>query len=365
MFKKLCLGVILSFFFLSGVPLVAQDNPRKKPENRPMYSITLNIKFKIKEAKKPADKDTKIISSEAQSKEEYEIESISLDEILKEQSYPKGTSFSITLKKLMPGDPPSSFKVIGYAELVSTYLVELVSEESKLAELPVRTGAYPPPTGIREVPDNVTCKYLCILKESGKKYNLKITKYNSFEDKQKDKDSGVTIFQKDFITNHRYYVGLDVGCFFPFKATGKSYTLFYKDPSADPATAKRTLEEKTSYQPKGIVYVSIFPVGFEPEGSELSWRRVHFNIGTELSKSILEKFYLGIGYDFNFFSANLSLGIGNEDSLPGEYQNWIGKEIPNTKIDSIPFVKKNRVRLGFAISLPFNFASTIGKIIGL
>jgi hypothetical protein len=361
MLKKLFLGAVLLFFSFSAVSLFAQVKSSKKTDKPRTYKIELKIEFREKDPKKTG----------------YEIVRICPSEILDAHSSgPKGTTFEITLKKKEskvgkterdPGIKDDSFTPIPDDELKSYYLAELVSEEFKIAEITVRTGATPPPkiTRTGEVPPSKESRYLFSLDEAGKKYTIKITKYNSFEEKLKGKEGGIPILQKEFLTNHRYCVGLDVGWFFPFKDIGKSYSLFYKNPSDDSTTPKRTLEEKTYYQTKAIVFVSIFPLGFEPEGPICSPRRLHLNIGTELSKSILDKLYFGVGYDFNFCSMNLFLGMGHEDSLPDEYLNWIGKEIPNNNIGSLPFVKKYKKSWGFAISIPFNFATTIGKIFGL
>jgi len=198
---------------------------------------------------------------------------------------------------------------------------------------------------------------------AGRKYSLKINRYDSLEDKLRGKNPA-TVYEGNFSTYHVYYVGLNAGWLLPLNKNFYSYTLYYANPADASASPLQTIRRTRYYQTKAILFASFYPCGIEPEGP-LSWKNIHLNLGTELSSSIMKSLYVGAGYDFRFFSVNLFYGIIKASVLPDEYSNYANQTIANIKITSLPLIEKWDKFAGLAISFPFSLAAIFGKLIGL
>lgn len=200
-----------------------------------------------------------------------------------------------------------------------------------------------------------------ILDVSGQKYSLKITRYNSFEERLKAKE-GFVIFLGDFNTYHKYFVGLNAGLLLPLGKNFYIYALYPKDPTDPSDTSAFTIKQTRYYQTKAILFASIYPWGIEPE-APLTWRNIHFNLGTEISSSIMKSLYIGIGYDFRFFSINLFGGFYKINELAAGY--YVNQDVINKKIENLPLIEKCDKLCGLAVSFPINLAAIFGKILGL
>jgi hypothetical protein len=250
-------------------------------------------------------------------------------------------------------------------EDLAKYKVELNGEEVKPESLTplfrrdiIRTMATIEPDA-----DHV---YTLKPEKTGRKYTVTIKRYDSFEKRISEGAEGIVVYQNEFLIHYKYYLGLNAGLFFPNEKTGYSYDLHIKDPAIPADQARPTLTESVSYQVKVLVFTALYPFGFEPARKALDKHRVHFNLGTEISKSILERIYLGVGYDLTYMSINLFWSNGKSDVLPEEYRPYVNNEIPNPGIDSVPLQKINQNVIGISLSLPFNFAaSLIGNLLGL
>jgi hypothetical protein len=199
--------------------------------------------------------------------------------------------------------------------------------------------------------------------DDGRRYSLKISWYKSLDDKLRGKEPAV-IYEGHFSTYHVYYVGLNAGWLFPLNKNFYSYSLYHTDPADGSDGSLQTLRRTRYYQTKAILFASIYPWGIEPEGP-LSWKNTQLNLGTELSSSIMKSLYVGVGYDFRFFSVNLFYGITKASVLPDEYANYANQTIANKKITSLTLLEKWDKFAGLAISFPFSLAAIFGKLIGL
>jgi hypothetical protein len=240
------------------------------------------------------------------------------------------------------------------------YAYSVSKEDSKFESIPVFTGkkqqvrfeGIGPPAEEQEFGRTA-------LSENGKVYTITITRYNSLEDKLKDKD-GIVIFKHGFETYMKYYFGLHIGVFFPFCRTDE-YELGFKSPQ----DAKRYVLKHSRQTPVMLLYGAIYPWGYEPAKplTENLLKRLHIDFGTELSNSICEKIYIGVGYDFFYFSLNLFARIGTKNELPSEFRT---AEPVNDNITAIPFDNKIDFAAGVALSIPFDFATNwLGKILGI
>jgi len=198
---------------------------------------------------------------------------------------------------------------------------------------------------------------------AGRKYSLKINRYDSLEDKLRGKNPA-TVYEGNFCTYHVYYMGLNAGWLLPLNKNFYSYTLYHTNPADASDGSLQTIRRTRYYQTQAILFASFYPWGIEPEGP-LSWKNIHLNLGTELSSSIMKSLYVGAGYDFGFFSVNLFYGITKASVLPDEYSIYINQTIANKKITSLPLLEKWDKFAGFAISFPFSLAAIFGKLIGL
>jgi hypothetical protein len=198
---------------------------------------------------------------------------------------------------------------------------------------------------------------------ASRKYSLKINRYASLEDQLRGKNPA-TVYEGNFSTYRVYYVGLNAGWLLPLNKNFYSYTLYHTDPADASDGSLQTIRRTRAYQTKAVLFASFYPGGIEPEGP-LSWKNTHFNLGTELSSSIMKSLYIGAGYDFRFFSVNFFYGITKAPVLPEEYSIYVNRTIVNKKITSLPLLEKWDKFVGFAISFPFSLAAIFGKLIGL
>jgi len=196
------------------------------------------------------------------------------------------------------------------------------------------------------------------LKESGIVYTIKITRYPEL--RFPNREGNVLIYTKSFRTHSRYYFGLHMGIVFPFNKENE-FELGFKSP----ADTTHSIIKHDIYKPKLLLYGSIYPFGFEP-GKPLgieSLRRIHFDFGTEISDKIFERIYLGVGYDFKYFSLDLFVIMGKYSKLDPDFT--VETMIPAT-IKSVPLKHEFDTSLGFAICFPFDFAANwIGKAMGI
>ncbi|MBN2346447.1 MAG: hypothetical protein JXO51_08635 [Candidatus Aminicenantes bacterium] len=272
-------------------------------------------------------------------------------------SLPKRSRIRIVLKE-------NGVELKSREELLK-YKVELNGEEIKPESLTplIRRDVMKVAAAIDLGVDNT---YRAVLGEPGQKYTLTIKRYASFEARSTEGAQGITVCRREYLVQFKYYLGLNAGLFFPTEKSGYSYGLAIKDPSVPADQARPTLTEEVSYQVKVIVFTSLFPFGFNPARKALDEHRLHLNVGTEISKSILERIYLGVGYDLTYMSVNLFWSSGKRDALLEAYIPYINREIPNAAIGSVPLRKVHQAVVGISLSLPFNFAaSLIGNLLGL
>ena len=200
------------------------------------------------------------------------------------------------------------------------------------------------------------------------KYTLNILMYDNKGDKlTQSGSSSYKIFNETFYTYFRDYFGVHAGIFFPFKKSD-SYGLAHSKtaPVQGVPGPYPKVTHGTVFQPKALVFLSISP-GVESEriifGNQF-WKRLHLNIGTEISESVLKKIYLGLGFEIKHFSINLFVSHGKEDILDPDYE--VDEEIVNPAITAVPLSKEPQWRLGMGLSFPLDLATSIlGKLIGL
>ncbi len=198
------------------------------------------------------------------------------------------------------------------------------------------------------------------LPRSGRKYSIRITRYNSWEAaKRKDKE-GVPIFTKTFKTYDRYHWAINFGLFIPLSKTDE-YELL---PIAK-GDVKSILTHNESIQLKTLVYLALYPFGIEPRRSpfgKYAYKNLHLNIGVEISKNVLKNGYFGIGYQIKYVSLDVFYKIGKENVLAPGFEDFIENRV---EIDKIPLIKENINRWGLAISLSFPIAEKFSKILAL
>lgn len=201
------------------------------------------------------------------------------------------------------------------------------------------------------------------LERSGRKYTIKVIRYDSFDEKLKDKN-GAIIYLKGFKTHIRHTFGLDIGIFAPvYNTQEKVYSIKYEGPD----DLKPTLSEETFYRSRVLILASFYPFKYEPTRHfcDKTHKRLKFNFGTEVSKNLLEKFYFGIGVELKRISISLLGTIGQDDELDPQYTPFMF--VDPAKITSVPLKKNKRsVRVGISFNIPFSFASGLaGKIFGI
>lgn len=201
-----------------------------------------------------------------------------------------------------------------------------------------------------------------ILSEVGVRYNIAVTKYKEDIDRiKRDKEKGIVIFERGFETYARYYLGMYVGFLFPFH-NSTDYNLLYEKPDA----ARPVIIEGESYKPRMLIYSSFYPFGYEPERPIFGRKmlhRIHIDIGTELSNQVFKKVYVGLGYDFRYFSLSLFTGLGTVDQLREGFET--GAEV-SPELKSVPLEGKFKARFGIAVGLPFDIATNwLGKVLGI
>jgi len=237
---------------------------------------------------------------------------------------------------------------------------EVIMEKVKVTSIPVYEGQQ---IGFKDARDTELIELgKVILTKSETIYNVVITRFNSLEEKLKKKN-GAIIFKRGFETYRRYYLGMNIGFLFttPFKST-ESYKLEFESPTAE----KRTILADNIYEPRMLIFCSIYPWGFEPERplSENLIKRVHINFGTELSKSIFKKLYMGAGCNLsNYFSLDLFVILGKEGTLSNGFS--VGTEVQSA-LKTVPLDYKTKWSFGVAFSLPFDIvAKSLGKVFGM
>jgi hypothetical protein len=245
----------------------------------------------------------------------------------------------------------------------NNYLIDISSEDAKIRPLKVYAGIVQP-----EVADNKliqkeipSFKINVPLDEEGQKYSIKVTRYDSLDEKLIG-EKGKVIFDTSVKTFSRFFWGLNAGVFAPINSQDKAYSVFYDDPSNTSEDARPIIKEQKSWKPRAIVFLSYYPGGFEPE------RKGNFqiNLGTEISSSILENIYLGVGYATKYLSFNVFIGSCIAEELPSNYSMLINQQIPNKNIDNLPLIKKRQaIILGLSIAVPISIAGIFGKLIAL
>jgi hypothetical protein len=291
---------------------------------------------------------------------------------IKASHFPKGTELFLRIKEVIETtektdktkkesksirEKDTDAPTAGYYEIVFTH------KDSAIAKLAVKTD--PVVKMMQEEalpPTEYIFTQTLTLGEAGQDYSLKITRYNTLEDGLKEKVDGCVIYEDDFGTYHKYYVGLNAGWLFPIGENSYSYTLFPRDPADATDGSAYTIHQTRHYQTKAILFVSFFPWGVEPEAPQ-SWRNIHFNLGTEVSSSILKSLHFGLGYDLGVASLNVFFGYSRVDRLAPGYS--VGQDIVNQKIDGVPLVGEQNWQVGLCLGLPINLALVFGKILGL
>jgi len=231
------------------------------------------------------------------------------------------------------------------------YLAEQIEEKAEpesiflfgMEEIPVA----------KEIPEKL---FKFKLSKRGVKYRLKITRYDNEDDKLKKKNGGV-IFNETFQTYKKYYLGLYIGIYIPFKPSDE-YEIGYKQPTDDnPSIIRNSVHEVRS-----IYFISVYPFGFEPD-KKMSIKNFHINIGSEISNLIFKNWYLGVGYSFfKYLSLDIFSKYGKVDQLREGFSEG---EIDPNKITSIPLDIKSKFRYGISFSFSFNFASLLREFFGL
>jgi hypothetical protein len=233
-----------------------------------------------------------------------------------------------------------------------TYRINIATQKIKYDLLPIYTGKT---QGIvtKAVP-TVTNEWSFFLDESGTTYAIKVTRLATDPAKDKDKD----IFTENLQTRARYYFGSHIGVFVPFGQSTK-YSLGYMTPSDTNATIMENKRQNVT-----MVFIgSIYPFGFEPEGEVLTPRRVQVNLATELSGSIFQKIYFGLGYDFTYFSISLLGRFGATDELQNGFKPG---DLITGSLKSVPTVSKNKWDWGMTLNLPIDLMmGWLGKSLGL
>jgi hypothetical protein len=257
-------------------------------------------------------------------------------------------------------------------EIIMTYFFVLtqVDEDRKIDPIKLKTAAIKLEIlGLKlmlKVKEKIEeLKFPVKLLKSGKQYTSSIVRYDSKDDKLKQTSSNsYKIFKETFRTYHRYYIGLNAGLFFPFSKTD-TYGLQFTN-SEVKEEQNPTVVQSSTKNVKAIIFLSFYP-GIEPERKiefKHFYQRFHFNVGTEVSNTILKRLYLGLGFEFSNFSLNIFYSTGKEDKHDPDYPP--GTVIKNPKITTVPLIKESISRWGIVISVPIDVATgPLGKLIGI
>lgn len=199
-----------------------------------------------------------------------------------------------------------------------------------------------------------------ILNSNGKIYKIVLTRY--LKEYYDSREKGVKIYEKQFKTYLRQYHGLHLGVLFPFYKLD-DYEIGYELPSGEIPGYYRIVES-SSWKPSMIIYASLYPFGLEPGNKRfLTFRRLQLDIGTELSGSIFDKVYIGVGYNLTLVSFNIFACMGEFGKLRNHYKTW---EPISENLKSVPMEPAFKIKWGLSICLPFDFAITwIGKVMGV
>jgi len=239
------------------------------------------------------------------------------------------------------------------------YSFDISSEDAAMEPIYVYIGGEmkPSPGGGPEKP-NFYIREDVPLEKAGQKYSIKITRYNSLDEKLR-REKGKVIFDNSVRTYHRFSIGLNAGLFLPISYYAKTYSLFYANPSVSTEDVRPIIRRRKYWNPRAIVFLSYYPGGFEPE------RKGHFqiNAGTELSSSIMGSIYIGVGYARKYYSINIFGGYFTEKVLSDNYSK--NQVIQNKNIDSVPLIDHGRLSVGLTVAVPFSIAGVFGKLIGL
>ncbi len=273
--------------------------------------------------------------------------------------FPKNSIIHLIIEEVHLTPPPDKYNIEDQIEIEFTH-TELAANKPNILTGPFFSVAGNAPI-VKDKP--ILMKSDLLMDLAGRKYTLKINRYDSLEDKLRGKNPA-TVYEGNFSTYHVYYVGLNAGWLLPLNKNFYSYTLYHTNPGDASDGSLQTIRRTRYYQTQAILFASFYPCGIEPEGP-LSWKNIHLNLGTELSSSIMKSLYVGAGYDFRFFSVNLFYGITKASVLPEEYSIYVNQTIANNKITSLPLLEKWDKFAGLAISFPFSLAVIFGKLIGL
>jgi hypothetical protein len=285
-------------------------------------------------------------------------------------------------KKIFSSGDELHFLIVNN-EKKDKYQLEFTTSKIEYQSIPVFTTPFQRQAGTKgflQVPiltkiDSIT------LNESGTLYTIQIKKKNgenitgnivksdktTITIKVELADAG-TIFEQKFPTYMKYYLGLQVGGFFPFskdKLSIKKYPYPYD-------VNYYILKSKHIYLPKGVVLATIYPFGFEPErwncselkkkGEASKWwyRSFQLVIGTELSKNIFKNVDFGIGYCFSYVAINFIFDWSStvEKVKLKNYKNVA--LFPTVSIDNCT-TNINKWTFGFSLSMPIDF--WVAKII--
>ncbi|MGE5343671.1 MAG: hypothetical protein ACM3SY_19555 [Candidatus Omnitrophota bacterium] len=326
--------LILVFVTLLSFPLTGKKFVKSD------LNIVINEKGELVEIN-----DIKITTStkgeEVVSQAGKAIDPVTIERMLN-RKFKKGTTISVSVR--YNGKCPECW-----------YEVNKINIETELIPLGPR------PTGKNVSLIEKTYKrkpeYKITLSESGKIYKIKITiKSTSLDGKTKED----VIFERDFETYAVYFLGMHLGFLFPSDRTA-SYGILYQSPNATiPIITKDTL-----YNPKVLLYGAIYPFGYEPESPIFSHplKRLHFDLGSELSGNIFKKIYFGIGYDLRYLSLSVFAYQENIEVLRQGFE--VGGEI-NPKNPAVPLYHKSHTSLGIGLGLPLNSAvNWLGKILSI
>ncbi|MGE5343670.1 MAG: hypothetical protein ACM3SY_19550 [Candidatus Omnitrophota bacterium] len=320
--------ILMVFFILSSFHLTGKANGKTE------------LKITINENGEFTNINGEPIATNAEGEEIVSLNGaeISVEKILN-QKFKKGTIISIFLECAL--DCPKSRCEVNKKD-IEPETIPIYAGPKLMASLSIKKKTKP--------------TYKVTLSESGKIYKIKILMDKLIDGKEKED----VVFERDFETYARYYLGLHVGFLFPFERS-TSYGILYRN--LDDTTP--IITRRMTYDTRMLLYGALYPFGYEPQRPIFSQplKRVHIDLGTELSGNIFKKLYLGIGYDFRYFSLSLFACRENIGVLQPGFE--VGGEI-NPLNPDIPLNYKSHTSFGVAFGLPFNIAGNwLGKILSL
>ena len=238
------------------------------------------------------------------------------------------------------------------------FIIEVKEEPGKIEMEPIYTGKTK-----EAVQRDTVLNYIRIgsvqLNNPGTTYQISIVRYKK-DDFCLRKDP-ITIFSRAFKTRFRYYLGFHVAFLVPMGGINE-YKLTYKKPEDE----HLSIIETRNTSPYMLLYGAIYPWGFEPSLSPMKafLKRLHIDIGFELTKNIFKTIYLGCGYNVvNYISLNVFLAYGKIDQLRDGFA--VGP-LTNENITEVPLDQKPELRMGIGFSMPIDFvASFFGRILNI